>query len=116
MKNSNKSKHRYLNIVNHALALLLVAGLLASCESLTRSKDDSDPDPDTNAARITGFSASDDLVPAGETVTLSWEVTGDAPITLTLEPGGTDVSGQTETTVTPNETTTYRLIAATKRS
>jgi len=113
MSTINNSKQQYLNLWYFILALLLIAGLLASCESLTGSKDDSDPDPDpdTNAARINSFSASDDLVPSGETVTLSWEVSGDAPVTLTLEPGGTDVSGQTETTVTPTETTTYRLIA-----
>lgn len=96
-----------------ALILLLAVGVFTSCEQSTGPGDDNGPNPDTSptAPSITSFSASDELVPAGETVTLSWEVSGDSPMTLTLEPEGTDVSGETSAEVTPEEETTYRLVA-----
>src|SRR5690606_17966830 len=61
--------------------------------------------------RIARFSASPrNRVPAGSTVTLSWE-TADAT-TLTLDPGGIDVTGLTSYAVMPSAKTTYTLTAA----
>ncbi|MDZ7720226.1 MAG: CAP domain-containing protein [Balneolaceae bacterium] len=96
---------------------LLIVGLIAGCDQITgsddnsNSSDDTDSDPNSNAANISSFSASDEIITEGETVTLSWEVSGDDPITLTLEPGSMDVSGETSIEVSPEEDTTYQLNA-----
>lgn len=89
----------------------LIVLIFVSCETSTGPGDDSEADADPESPEITSFSASDELVPAGETVTLSWEVSGDEPITLILEPEGTDVTGETSIEITPDEETTYRLLA-----
>lgn len=49
------------------------------------------------------------IVEIGTPVTLGWEVLGAA--SLTLNPGGVDVTGQVEVEVTPTATTTYELVA-----
>lgn len=118
--NQNSEKYNFLNgLWKYILIVLLLAGTIASCDQITGSGDDSDttdppesdPEPQVEAVSISNFSVSDDLISEGETVTLSWEVTGDEPITLTLEPGSINVSGETSRDVTPGEDITYRLIA-----
>lgn len=61
------------------------------------------------APEITSFSSSNELVQTGESVVLSWQVTG--ADSLTLNPGDTDVSEEASMEVSPSETTTYTLAA-----
>ncbi len=59
---------------------------------------------------ITSFTANPPTLTAGETSTLEWVVTGDAPITLSIDNGVGPVTG-TSATVEPSVTTTYTLTA-----
>ena len=59
---------------------------------------------------IDSFSTSQNVVQTGGSVDLSWTTTG--ADTITLDPGATDVSALTTTSVSPAETTTYTLTAA----
>ena len=60
---------------------------------------------------ITSFTATPSTVDAGQASTLAWTVTGDAPITLTINQGVGTVTGQTSKEVSPTATTTYTLTA-----
>jgi hypothetical protein len=68
------------------------------------------------APEITSFTASPSPVAPSENVTLSWQV-GLPATTLTIDPGGIDVSGDTDGTgagsiiVNPTKTSTYTLTA-----
>ncbi|MGC6426995.1 MAG: LamG-like jellyroll fold domain-containing protein [Akkermansiaceae bacterium] len=62
------------------------------------------------APEISNFVISTPIVNVGDDVDLSWTVIG--ADTVTLDPGATDVSALTTTSVTVNETTTYTLTAA----
>lgn len=109
-----KKSTEHISLWRYALLLLFVPGMFASCKDNSTGPGGNPgpgPDPDPVPASITAFSTSDELISAGETITLTWDVSGDAPITLTFEPGGTDVSGETSAEVTPDEETTYRLMA-----
>jgi hypothetical protein len=65
----------------------------------------------SGAPVITSFTATPSSgITSGDTVTLNWAQTG--ATTLTLNPGGIDVTGTTSTTVTVTATTTFQLIAA----
>ena len=64
---------------------------------------------DQDRPKIDAFSASPAAISGGQSSTLSW--TASNLEALTLDPGGLDVLGQTMTTVTPTETTTYTLTA-----
>ena len=71
------------------------------------------PDPVINAPVITTFTATPEVIEAGQDSRLEWIVTGTAPVTLTLE--GTDeqdVSDDSSVAVTPTITTTYTLTAS----
>lgn len=59
---------------------------------------------------ISRFTVSPDSVPAGQPVTLSWEISDATRVTLQPEIGTVPSSGTR--TVTPPATTTYKLIAA----
>ncbi|CAA6692115.1 MULTISPECIES: sulfatase-like hydrolase/transferase [unclassified Lentimonas] len=58
---------------------------------------------------VNSFAVDDGYVAAGETAPLSWSSTG--ATTLTLDPGGHDVTGATSWQITPATTTTYTLTA-----
>ncbi|MEM6429122.1 MAG: hypothetical protein AAF708_07765 [Deinococcota bacterium] len=60
---------------------------------------------------IISFTASSNTILEGEMSTLSWQITGDEPITLTLSPNIGDVSGSNSVEVSPNATITYTLTA-----
>ncbi|MFN8010840.1 MAG: hypothetical protein U0P81_05495 [Holophagaceae bacterium] len=60
-------------------------------------------------ARVCAFTASTTAVVAGEPVVLRWTCTGTAKVRL--EPGGLELDGQSEITVTPLENTRYTLTA-----
>ena len=62
-----------------------------------------------SAPIISSFTADDTTVSTGSPVTLSWGVDGAA--TLTLNPGGINVTGQTSRVVNPTADTTYTLVA-----
>lgn len=59
---------------------------------------------------ITSFTATPAILLAGETATLSWNVTSDAPLTLTLDVVG-DVSGKSSAEVAPETSAIYTLTA-----
>lgn len=59
---------------------------------------------------ISRFTVSPDSVPAGQQVTLAWEISNATRVTLQPEIGTVPASGTR--TVTPSATTTYKLIAA----
>ncbi len=61
--------------------------------------------------KITSFTATPAEITRGEASELSWVVTGLPVPTLTIDQGVGDVTGLTSTTVTPNQSTTYRLTA-----
>ncbi|MBI4911366.1 MAG: hypothetical protein HY823_01390 [Acidobacteria bacterium] len=61
-------------------------------------------------ARICSFDASAAAVLPGEPVVLRWECAGSAKVRL--EPGGLELDGKSEVTVTPLENTRYTLVAS----
>jgi len=61
------------------------------------------------AARICAFNASAKAVLPGEPVVLRWECAGSAKVHL--EPGGLELDGKSEVTVTPLESTRYTITA-----
>lgn len=61
------------------------------------------------APQITSFAPATPVTAAGRSVTLNWAVQGAS--TLTLQPGGIDVTGKTGWTVVPEASTTYTLVA-----
>lgn len=71
--------------------------------------------PRFTAPTIATFSATTPVISAGESTTLTWQVSGSSPITLTLQPSIGDVTGRSSVTVDPTETTTYMLIANNNR-
>jgi hypothetical protein len=58
---------------------------------------------------ITSFNAATNVLQNGSSIDLNWTVAG--AVSLSLDPGATDVTGLTTSTVTPTETTTYTLSA-----
>lgn len=60
-------------------------------------------------ARVCSFDASSAAVLPGEPVVLKWECTGSAKVRL--EPGGLELDGKSEITITPLESTRYTLTA-----
>lgn len=60
-------------------------------------------------ARVCSFDASAAAVLPGEPVVLRWECTGSAKVRL--EPGGLELDGKSEITITPLESTRYVLTA-----
>jgi len=83
------------------ILLLLAGAVLTACGGSAPSI----------APTISSFQATPDTVLAGGTTTLSWTVSGDAPITLQLTPDVGDVSGSNDVQVSPDTTTTYTLTA-----
>jgi hypothetical protein len=61
------------------------------------------------AARICAFDASAKAVLPGEPVVLKWECAGSAKVRI--EPGGLELDGKSEITVTPLESTRYTITA-----
>ncbi|MDB4436166.1 hypothetical protein N9139_01695 [Akkermansiaceae bacterium] len=61
-------------------------------------------------AFISSFTADVTQINSGDPVTLSWMAENET--TLTLDPGGVDVLGQTSLVVNPSVTTTYTLTAS----
>ncbi len=61
-------------------------------------------------ARVCAFEASTHAVLPGEPVKLTWTCTGTAKVKL--EPGGLELDGQSDITVTPLETTRYTITAS----
>lgn len=62
-----------------------------------------------NSPPVVTFQADNTLVPPGTSVQLSWQA--DGATSLTLQPDGVDVLGQTTRTVNPTTDTTYTLVA-----
>jgi len=60
--------------------------------------------------QITSFAPAVPVTAAGRSVTLNWVVQGAS--TLTMQPGGIDVTGKSSWTVVPDASTTYTLVAA----
>ena len=68
--------------------------------------------PSPTLPRITSFSAAPGEIDAGQSATLSWTVTGDGPIEVSIDNGGGTFTGSGDTTVSPSGTTTYTLTAS----
>lgn len=70
--------------------------------------------PAITAPVIASFTATPNVLDAGQNSVLEWTITGTAPVTLTLEGGATtqNVSNQTSLTVNPTVTTNYILTAS----
>ncbi len=101
--------------------------LSATCESagvrsgtITIASDDPDEAEKPVAVELTcvpvapsilAFAPSAAVIDLGSSATLSWEVSGSAPMTLTLSPRSIDVSGQQSWEATPATTTEYTLTA-----
>ena len=84
----------------YVFALFVLMMVLAACSQPST--------PDPIAPTVTNFRAEKSTITAGESTTLSWtQVSADA--TLTLTPGIGDVTGKTNVTVSPTETTEYTL-------
>ena len=67
--------------------------------------------PEEGAPVINVFSANPATISAGESTTLSWDVTNAEIIRLEPDPGQGDLSSLTSVTVNPTTTTTYTLEA-----
>ena len=63
--------------------------------------------PPGEVAKVCSFTASSSAVRPGEPVVLKWECSGSAKVRL--EPGGLELDGLDQVTVTPLETTLYTL-------
>ena len=61
---------------------------------------------------INSFSADPDNILRGRSTVLSWQVEDNPETTLRLNPGDQNVTGETQVSVTPTETTTYELVAS----
>ena len=60
---------------------------------------------------IESFSVAQPLLARGESTTLNWTVMGQGDITLSINRGVGDVSGQQSATISPTQTTNYTLTA-----
>ena len=93
----------------YVLTLILLIAMLNACGG---GDDENVVVPPPGAPVIDSFTADPETVEAGETSTLSWSLSGEAPTTLEISPDVGDVMGSTDTEVTPTETTTYTLTAS----
>ena len=96
---------RTLSILVPVLLLFLTACDLGLGDALPRFE----------APTIATLTASDDTITPGESTVLTWQVSGSSPVTLTLTPEPGDVTGRSSVTVSPAETTTYKLTANNNR-
>ncbi len=96
---------RTLSFLTPALLLLLTACDLGLGDALPRFE----------APTIATLTASEETIAAGESTVLTWQVSGSSPVTLTLTPEPGDVTGRSSVTVSPTETTTYKLTANNNR-
>ncbi len=64
------------------------------------------------APSISSFTATPDTIATGGSSTLAWTVTGDGTISLSIDNGVGDVTGTSNTSVSPDVTTTYELTAS----
>ena len=60
---------------------------------------------------ISSFTPSSSAILPGQSVTLSWEILGKSPETLSIDNGVGNVRGKTSITVKPSATTTYTITA-----
>ena len=89
---------------NKAVLLSLSLILLAACDGLQGIGLE---------PQIITFGASPDVLEAGESSTLSWNVVGGAEdLAVTLTPGDIDLDAMGDYNVIPSETTTYTLSAS----
>ena len=76
----------------------LTALVLASCSQLP-------------APRVAAFDALPTTLTRGASATLQWTLAGGAPSSVTIDPGVGEVSGRSQVSVQPTDTTTYTLSA-----
>ncbi|MEM6432028.1 MAG: hypothetical protein AAF708_22505 [Deinococcota bacterium] len=89
--------------MRYRLFFVVLLGFLISC-----SGDEGSP------PIIMSFNASPESITEGQSSELTWDISGDAPITLSLTPDTDLVDGVdlvSPLTVSPTETTTYTLTA-----
>ena len=89
------------------LALLVAAILTLGACGKKKPVAPPPPPPPPPAAPTASLSASPDTIQAGQSATLSWQTTNAADVTL----DGKKVDPNGQATVTPSQSTTYRLAA-----
>ena len=92
----------------------LVFTLTAANDQGTTTRDVTVVVGDRVPPQVTRFDATPSTIDAGESTTLSWTVTGDSPVTVTLrgDDGFSDTfTGSGSASVDPDSTTTYTLTA-----
>ena len=91
------------------LALLVVIAAILTLGACGKKKVTAPPQPPPPppAAPTASLSASPDTINPGQSATLSWQTTGATDVTL----DGTAVQATGQKTVTPTQSTTYRLSA-----
>ncbi|NVJ59364.1 MAG: DUF1996 domain-containing protein [Gammaproteobacteria bacterium] len=101
--------------MNNWLKLMFVSivFLLVACSG----SDDSDDSDDSGnnevlAPEIVSYTASSTTITAGESVTLSWTLSGGLPTLATINPGDLNVLSQSTVITSPAETTTYTLFVS----
>ena len=92
-----------------SIAKLKIHDTALSAEDVLGSYDSDRAAFGLGGPKVASFSASATSITAGDSVTLSWEITGATTISIDNEVG--DVSDATETSVSPAETTTYTITA-----
>ncbi|MED5471141.1 MAG: LamG domain-containing protein, partial [Verrucomicrobiota bacterium] len=92
-----------------SIAKLKIHDTVLSAEDVLGSYDSDRAAFGLGGPKIGSFAASATSISAGDSVTLSWEITG--ATTITIDNGVGDVSDSTETSVSPAQTTTYTLTA-----
>jgi hypothetical protein len=100
---------------NFPVTVTVSDGQAEATDTVTVSVATFEPPPETppgdGVPVINNFSADPAVINAGESATLTWDVTNAQ--TLTISPDVGDVSSETSVTVSPTVTTTYILTAVT---
>jgi len=93
------------------LSLVVLIGPAAGCITITAPEGPAPPLPSTEAAQpvINSFTASSETISSGQSVSLSWDVSNAATITIQPAIGSVSPSGAEQ--VLPTRSTTYTLTA-----
>ncbi|WP_144394529.1 DUF1996 domain-containing protein [Pleionea sediminis] len=97
----------------HRFFITTIVLLLCACSG---NSDDSDNDSNNNdtevAPVISDFSSSATTISSGESILLSWQLSGGEATSARVNPGDIDVLGESRLQLTPTETTSYELIVS----
>ncbi|MFP2928581.1 hypothetical protein ACLESO_25980 [Pyxidicoccus sp. 3LG] len=99
-------------MIRSPLLVLALSATIAVATSCSSSEPVPGKDPDPDLPKVLRFDANPATIASGESVALTWEVTG--ADTVSIDNGVGEVSGKSED-VRPTATTTYTLTATNKR-